>query len=270
VSDDLASSREYSRKGIEALDSGRTNDAEVLLAKAVATCPSNGEARQDYAASLWQRGAKMEAVAQIKQACRLMPGDAAMHGQLAEMQLALGQAAAARRSAETAIRLNPKLPAAWAVRGRVMWAAGDLPQALADLQRALGGVPYDQRILLDLAELYRQMDQPQRALETLQSLADTYSPTEEPQQVLYLQGLAYIALGRHDDAVESFASAAARDKPSPEILYRLAQAQWLAGRPIEAATTAQQALAMDPRHQPTLQLRASMQMAQQPESPTRR
>ena len=270
VSDALASSREYSREGMEALDRGQQKDAESLLAKAVEACPSNGEARRDYAASLWQRGAKAEAIAQLKEACRLMPTDAAMQGQLAEMHLAVGQREAARSTAETAIRLNPRLPAAWAVRARVMWAAGDLAQALADFQRALGCVPYDQRILLDTAELYRQMNQPQRALETLQSLANTYSPAEEPQQVLYLQGLAYGALGRCDDAVESLAAAAVRDAPSPEILYRLAQAQWLAGRAAEAATTAQQALALDPRHLPTRQLLISMQMAQQPGSPTRR
>ena len=38
------------------------------------------------------------------------------------------------------------------------------------------------------------MNHPERALETLQSLADCYTPAEEPQQVLYLSGLAYLAL----------------------------------------------------------------------------
>ena len=270
VSDALASLREYSRKGMEALDRGQQKDAESLLAKAVDACPTNGEARRDYAASLWQRGATAEAIVQQKEACRLIPADAAMQGRLAEMYLAVGQREAARATAETAIRLNPRLPAALAVRGRVMWAAGDLYQALADFQRALGCVPYDQRILLDTAEVYRQMNRPQRALETLQSLANTYSAAEEPQQVLYLQGLAYGALGRYDDAVESLTAAAARDKPAAEILYRLAQAQWLAGRAVDAATTAQQALALDPRHLPTRQLLDSMQIAQQPQSPTRR
>ena len=136
-----------------------------------------------------------------------------------------------------------------------MRAAGDLRQALADYQRALGYVPYDQHVLLEVAELYRQMNQPQRALETLQNLADTYNtPAEEPQQVLYLMGLAYVALRRYDDGVESFAAAAARDSPPPEILYQLAQAQWLAGHAAEAAATAQRVLAMDPRHQPSREL----------------
>ena len=110
---------------------------------------------------------------------------------------------------------------------------------------------------LEVAELYRQMNQPQRALETLQNLADTYNtPAEEPQQVLYLMGLAYVALHRYDDGVQSFAAAAGRERPTPEILYRLAEAQWLAGHPAEAAATAQRVLALDPQHQPSRELLA--------------
>ena len=169
---------------------------------------------------------------QLEEACRLTPEDAALWVRHAEMRLAMGQLALARAAAETAINLNPRSPAAWAVRGRVTRDAGDLQHALADFHRALGYAPYDRRVLLEVAELHRRMNQPQRALETLQSLADTYNtPAEEPQQVLYLMGLAYVALNRYDDGVESLAAAATRERPTPEILYRLAEAQWLAGNP---------------------------------------
>ena len=118
------------------------------------------------------------------------------------------------------------------MRGRVIYAAGDLQQALADYHRALSYAPYDQHLLLDVAELYRQMNQPQRALETLQALAETYNtPAEEPPRVLYLLGLSQVALKRYDDAVESFA-AASRDKPTPEVLYQLRRRNgWPAIRP---------------------------------------
>ena len=52
-------------------------------------------------------------------------------------------------------------------------ASGNSQQALADFFRALGYVPHDQQILLEVAELYRQANKPQQALETLQNLADT-------------------------------------------------------------------------------------------------
>jgi tetratricopeptide (TPR) repeat protein len=264
VSDSLANSRQLSQQGIAALDCGQQSAAERLLAKAVEACPTNAEARRDYAECLWQRGARPEALAQLEEACRLTPADAALRVRQAEMHLTMGQLSLARAAAEKSINLGPRLPAAWAVRGRVMRAAGDLQEALADYHRALGYAPCDQRVLLDVAELYRQMNQPQRALETLQDLADTYNtPAEEPPQVLYLLGLAQVALKRYDDAVESFA-AAGRDKPTPEILYQLAQAQWLAGHPTEAAATAEKVLAMDPRHQAGRELIARIAAAQQP------
>ena len=226
VSDSLANSRQFSQQGVAALERGQQADAERLLAKAVETCPTNCEARRDYAEALWQRGARADALTQLAEACRLTPEDAALRVRQAEMYLAMGQLGMARGSADQAIALNPKLPAAWAIRARVLRAAGDLRQALADCHRALDYGPFDQHVLLDVAELYRQMNQPQRALETLQNLADTYTtPAEEPQQVLYLMGLAYVALHRYDDGVQSLAAAAARERPTPEILYQLAQAQ---------------------------------------------
>ena len=88
--------------------------------------------------------------------------------------------------------------------------------------------------------------------------------------MLYLTGLAYLALGRYDDGVESFTAAANRDRPNAEILYRLAESQWLAGRSGEAVAAARQALAMEPQHQLSLDLLRRIQLAQQPQAPLRR
>jgi tetratricopeptide (TPR) repeat protein len=256
-----------------ALERGQQKEAEALLAKAVETCPTNAEARRDYADSLWRRGMRPEAITQLEEAGRLTPDDAAIRVRLAEMHLAMGQTGAARAHADTAIHLNPKLPAAWAARGRVLRAVGDLRQALADYHRALGYTPSDPQLLLETAEIYRQMDKPQAALETLQSLADTYTPAEEPQHVFYLSGLAYLALRRYDDAAQCFVAAANRDRPTAEIFYRLAESQWLGGRAGEAAAAVQQALAIEPRHQPSLDLFRRIQaaqLAQQPQAPLRR
>ena len=92
-----------------------------------------------------------------------------------------------------------------------MRAAGQPREALADYLRALSYAPNDRAILREIAELHRQLNQPERALQTLQTLADTYPPGEEPGQVLYLMGLAYVALGRYDDGVESLSAAVTRE-----------------------------------------------------------
>jgi tetratricopeptide (TPR) repeat protein len=258
----LATSRRLSQQAAAALERGQKTEAETLLAKAVKTCPTDPDAHHYYAEALWLRDARPEAASQLEQACRLTPEEPSLRVRLAEMYLAMGQVEAARQNAEHAIRLNPRLAGAWAVQGRVMQAMGDLRQALADQHRALGYAPNDRQILLEVAGLYWQMHQPQRALETLSSVAETYAPGEESQQLLYLMGVTYTALNRYDDAAASLALAASRERPTAEILYRLAEAQWLSGRPEDAGVSLGQALALDPRHQPSHALRTQIEIAQ--------
>ena len=115
----------------------------------------------------------------------------------------------------------------------------------------------------ETAAVYRSLGQPQRALESMQSLVETYSPGEEPQQVLYWTGLDYMALRRYDDAVASLTAAVSRDRPTPELFYQPGRAQYRSGRSQEAAAALQQALAIDPQHAPSRQLLGEIQVAQQ-------
>jgi tetratricopeptide (TPR) repeat protein len=269
VSRSLATCREYSQQGVAALEQGHPQQAETFLAKAVEACPADPEARRYYAEALWRRGARQEAITQLNEAARLGGEAASLQVRLAEMYLAVGQAENALRYAEQAIDLDPKLPSAWTIRAQVMHASGRLQQALADYHRALGYAPYDQDILLKVAELYRQRNQPQRALATLHTLAETYSPGDEPQRVLDLMGAAYLALGRHEDAVDSFSTAVIRETPTPELYYRLGQAELLAGHPAEAAAAAQHALRLQPQHQPSLELLDRVRLAGHGQTPPR-
>ena len=266
----LATCRQFSQQGIAALERQQWQQAESLLAKAVEACPVDVDARRNYAEALWHRGARKEAISQLEEAAGLATEDATLRVRIAEMQLDCGRLKVARRRAEEALDLDPKSSAAWAVRASTMRAAGDLRKALADYHRALAGAPGDQAILLEIAELYRQLNQPQRALAALHRLADTYAPGEEPQEVLYLQGLAHMALARHGDAVESFSTACLREPPNPEVLYRLAEAQLALGRPAEAATAAHQALSLDPEHGPSRELLARVEVVRAPGRPRQR
>jgi tetratricopeptide (TPR) repeat protein len=265
VPQSLADCRRLSQQGVAALERGRQQDAEALLAKAVAACPTDAEAHRHYAESLWRRGARPEAIAQLEESGRLAGDDSLLWARLAEMYLATGQLELASKSADRAIDLDPRLPGAWAIRGGVMRGTGQPGPALACYLRALGYSPKDRSILLEVADLYRQENQPERSLQTLQCLAETYSPGEEPGHVHDRLGQAYVALGRYDDAVESLSLAATRGKPTAEMLCRLGEAQLLAGHPTEAAAAAQQALAMQPRHPPSLALLERIQLAQQPQ-----
>lgn len=254
VSRSLLTCRQLSQRGVSALERGDARTAESLLKQAVEACEVDPDARRHYANALWERGRQREALEQLHEALRLSSDDDRLLARAAEMHLALGDIDTAKAAVGEALDLNPQSAAAWALRGRVMLRAGQPRQALADLQRALAYAPDNRQILLDLAEVYRRLDEPQRALANLQSLADSYPPGEEPQQVLYLQGLAMSALGRHDDAVDCLARACGRDRPSPDLLARLAEAELAAGHAAEARSRAQQALLLDPRHAASLAL----------------
>jgi len=264
VSQSLTDCRRLSQQGVAALERGEQPKAETLLAQAVTACPVDAEARRHYAESLWRRGAKQDAMNQLEEASRLAAEDASLWARLAEMRLASGQPELARQDAERALNLDPKLPTAWAIRGGVMRAVGQPREALTDYLHALSHAPNDRAILREVAELHRQLNQPERAIQALQTLAETYSAGEEPGEVFYLMGLAYLAIGRYDDGVESLSAAVMREKPTPDMLYRLGEAQLLAGHPVEAAGAARQALALQPQHEPSRNLLQRIEIAQQP------
>lgn len=270
VSQSVADSRRLSQQGVAALEQGRQPTAEALLAKAVAACPVDAEARRHYAESLWRRGARPEAIAQLEEAGRLVGDDATLRTRLAEMHLTSGQLALARQDADLALNLDPKLPSAWAIRGGVLRATGQPNEALSDYLRALSYAPNNRDMLLAVAELHRELNRPERAVQSLQTLADTYSPGEEPAEIHYLIGLAYVAMGRYDDGVESISTAVARGKATPEMLCQLGEAQLLAGHPLEAAGAARQALALHPQHQPSRNLLDRVELAQQPQGTLRK
>ena len=264
ISQSLATSRQLSRRGVAALERGQPQEAEQLLAKAVKSCPADLEARRNYAEALWQRGARPEAVAQLREAVRRVDDDAALHGRLAEMYLELGQLDAARQSADRAIELNPKAAEPWVTRGRVLCATGRLRDALADCHRALGYAPDDRAILRDVADLYRRLNEPQRALQSLQNLAETYTPGEEPQDVLCSIGAAQLALERYRDAAETLAAATTRGKPNADVFYRLAEAEWLCGRVDNAGVAVGRALELEPAHGASRELLGRIELARQP------
>lgn len=255
----LLASRQLSRQALSALSQQQWDQALAFSEQAVKTCPADLDARHVYAEALWANGRREEAVQQLEEVLRLAPEDAVIYARMAEMHLVLGRIGLARQYANQAIERNPQLTEAWVVRARTAREVGDFRSALADYHRALTYTPHHPEVLLEVAEVYRAMNQPDRALATLHRLADTYSPGEEPPQVLYLQGLAYLSLNRAQEAAEVLALAIQRGGASADGLYQLAQAEAATGQLLRAQQTLQQALALDPNHAPSRQLLAQLE-----------
>ena len=263
VAENVVTSRQLSLRGMEAMQQGNWELAETRFASAVEACPVDERARCRYAETLWQRGEVDEAIVQMNEAVRLSAGDPQLMVQLGEMYLSRGELSPADRLAERAIAANPQLASAWALKGNVL-NRRDLPeQALARYHRALCFQAHYPQVQLAAAEIYRQKNRPQRALATLQLLAEQYLPGEEPAEVRYLEGLALKSLGRYENAVESFQMAMQRDKPNVELLYHLGEAQLLAGDVTNAHLTVSRALEMAPQHVASRQLQTHIASRQQ-------
>ncbi len=222
VPEEVAAARRLCNQGLSAADQQDLVRAESLLANAVKACPADVEARRHYAHVLWKRGEKVQAVAQMAKAVELSPGDASLCVDAGRMYLELGLLDDADRLSGEAVRVAPQAADAWHLHGQVALARGRPEDALADFHRALAAAPDDRAVLFDTAEVYRRLDKPQRALATLAILGETYGPNELPAGVLALEGMAQEALGRADDARESYRQAIAKGEASPEIAARMA------------------------------------------------
>jgi tetratricopeptide (TPR) repeat protein len=250
----VAASRELSRQGVAAMETGQWQQAEDLLRKALQTSPDDASTHRSMAEALWHRGARQEAIAQIEEAIEHDSNNSSLRVRAGEMDLATGATDAALTHAERAIRSDPRSAAAWALRGRCFLQKNQGDRALADLQHSLEFAPDDADVLLDVAMIYRQRGQAARSLTTVHHLLDTYPPGEESQQALTLEGLALLDLKRPQQACEVFAAAAKHGPPTADSLYNLAQAYSAAGDIGQAAATAQQALVLNASHQPSREL----------------
>jgi len=265
VSDQIATCRNLSREGISAMEQGDWQRAGGLLDEAVATNPTDVDARRQLAEVLWKNGERNNARVHMEAAVRLEPQHAPTIVRAGEMLLETGTINLALARAQAAIALDSTLADAWALRGRVYRQQGQRDRALADLQQSLRYGPQSQEVLLEVAQLQYALGRPQRSLTTLHHLMDVFAPGEETQTALWLEGLAYRALERHQDAVESLHAASLRGQPQPDLLCELAKAEFASGRPEAASNAVQQALALDAGHQDSRLLLAQLNEAAAPD-----
>ena len=231
----------------------------TILEEAVDTSETDIDARRHLAEALWKKGEKRRAVVQMEAAVQLDSRHAPTVVRSGEMLLEINATERALRRAQQAIALDPTLADAWSLRGRVFRKQGNEERALADLQQSLRYSPQKTTVLMEIAELQYTLGRPQRCLTTLHHMLDVYSTGETPQRALWLEGLSFAALERHDDAVRSLHAASQCGHPRADLLYQLAVSERASGRTEEATNTIRRALAIDAGHQASQVFLAQLQ-----------
>lgn len=258
----IALTRQLALQGKNAQQKGEWDKAEAYFAEAVQKSPTDERARLGYAESLWQRGAHVQAILHMQEAVKLSGNDPDRLVQLGQMYLAKKNLPAAMRQADLAIAANKRLASAWALRASVLRATGQYEEALAAYHRALSFQPHYPEVQVAVAEIYEQSHRPQRALATLQSLADQFPPGSVPAEIMFRQGLVLRQLGRNHDAAECLA-AAAQEGPNPDVLRELAATHMELGDLPNATIALNSALQLNPHDPRTLALQHSIASRQQ-------
>jgi tetratricopeptide (TPR) repeat protein len=243
VDQEVLLGRRLTQRGIDALDRGQVNQAEVHFTEALDCCPTNISARCRLADCLWKRGANQDAIAHLSEAlARSRHQDTAMLVRLGQMRLDIGEMQQAKQLVDEALKSSPDDPGAWRLQGAIQHRERHRIQALASYQRSLALAPENLEAQLAVAEIYHELDRPGRTLATLRHVDTWLAVDEQPPRVLALKGIALHRLERYDEASEMLAIAVERDERNHALLTLLARAQYESGRYEQARHTIRDAL----------------------------
>ncbi|MDR1493747.1 MAG: hypothetical protein LBT05_13650 [Planctomycetaceae bacterium] len=265
--DTIAESRNLRQEGILLLERGEIQNAEKKLSEAVELNKKDAEIKRSWAESLWKLGKKQEAVAQLTESLVLTGNnDVKTLLSLSEKCYELGDYEIAFDCAEKAINATKSdwaaaeenralISRAWVIRARVKRNQNEIQQAFADYHKAISLDPKNAGLLSELAVLQTANHQPERALATWHSVGRLYPPEQEPPQVVFGCGDAYMAMQQYPLACDQYEIANRRWPENINSYCRLAEAKLACGMIHEAAIIAQRAFELAPNHQECLAVR---------------
>jgi Flp pilus assembly protein TadD len=223
--------------GIDAMQRGQIEQAQSLFIQAVAADPDDPRIRAELARTLARNDQLSQAIDEMSKAVELSGGEASYHIELGELYMRFGRLELARENADRALHNNRRLAGAWALRGKIEKAMGQLDQARVSLHRALVHDESQDEIRFLLAQTYFELRQPDRSLAILQALCQRHGIAEVPDRYLLLNAQALAAIDQLDPAAELLAKVADRPEPLPEVLLELGRIQMLRGDVANARRT---------------------------------
>jgi len=234
--------RAYARMGV-----GRYQEAYEDLNRAVALQPNNAEYRASLGYVLWKIGRHAEAIEAERAAIKLDDKNFTGHYQLGRFLLFTGSSDK-QRLAESAIHLRRALeidPRRTEVRFDLLTtyrSLGDAAQAFAQLKLLENTHPSDPRVTYidalltsDRGDLNAAINGFREALRLDPTLLGAWQDL----------GLAFIKLGRWNEAVETFAESVKRQPDSVEVAYFHALSLFNSGKVVESERETRRALRLD-------------------------
>ena len=249
------SARQLSLRGHEALQQKKYADAEYFFCEAIRQSPIDERAQWGYAEVLWQRDQCKPAIEHMTQAVAMSGDNPDLVVRLGQMYLEQNEWERAGQHAEWALQIQRKHAEAWALKGDVLRQQRNLPEALDCYHRSLIYRSDAPQVQVALAEIYRQLGRPQRALATLDHLEDHHAPEHIPPRAWLLKGQALADMGENSEAKRYFrlASQYAGETQSG-LLLELASAQRDCGDLAEARLCLGRVLQREPEDPGALQL----------------
>ncbi len=196
----LVRGRQLSLRGADLLRRSRYDDAQALFHEAIRNCPTDERAHWGYATTLWESNRRTEAVQHMREAVRLSGNNPEYVVRLGEMYLALGDHSAAGEQAEQVLETHRDRADAWALLGDSQSKRSEWNEALESYHRALLLQPDYPRVQLAVAQTYRIVGRPNRALATLDRMIDMHPTACQSGETQLARATTLLDLDRTEEA----------------------------------------------------------------------
>lgn len=224
----------------------RTGKHDLAMQRYVAILqkdPGNADALYYVAVMALQEGQIAEGMKVIRRALEVGKPQARLHNLLGQAHLRLNQDEDALRAFGEAIETDPAFPDAHGNRGALLAEMGRLPQALADLERAVKLRPDNATDLCNYGGVLSDLGRPEEALASLDR-AIALMPRLAP--ALYNRAKVMSMLGRFADALADYDQTIAIVPGNAGAHSNRAAVLKQMGRLEEARAAIEQALRIDP------------------------
>lgn len=191
------------------------------------------------------KGEEAKAKDAFHEALKITPGDSSAAHNLANLEIQKGNLKEAAALYHQVLKYNPDDAQTLIRLAALEQQEGDIPKAKALIEQAMEKNPQALEPRILLGEYYLRNKQPQKALDTLSDIQNTYP--NNPALVA-LTGRSQLALGESNVALKSFQKLAKLQPESASAHYELARAYNETKQPTKARQELEKTLALDPNH----------------------